>query len=128
MTTPTLLQRMRRTSLERATLFGIITQVLLLLAARFLPWLENHALVFGGMMISSIAGYIYGKEVVADYKSCSLAGAIAGGTSGLIAVALAILIGLATESDLIKGTLVCILTGVVGGLFGQMSARMKTLI
>ena len=100
----------------------------LVVTSHFVPWVELHVFQFGGMMIAAIAGYLYGMHSAKGWGASSLGGAIGGGTCGIIGIAAAVVLREAPMLALIVGTLICILTGTVGGLFGQMSANMKKLI
>ncbi len=95
---------------------------------RFVPWVEMHVFMFGGMMIAAIAGYLYGMDSGKGYPASLLGGAIGGGTCGIIGIAVAIMLREAAMIVLVVGTLICILTGTVGGVFGQMAANMKKLL
>lgn len=94
----------------------------------FNRWVELHVFQFGGMMAAAIAGYLYGMHSARGWGNSALAGAIAGGTCGIIGIALAVVLREMPMVALIVGTLVCVLTGTVGGLFGQMSANMRKMI
>ncbi len=122
------LQRIDRKILERATLVGIVLEVALVVTSYFVPWVEVHVFQFGGMMIAAIAGYLYGMHSAKGWGASALAGAISGGTCGIIGLAVAVVLKEVPTLALIVGTLICILTGAVGGLFGQMAANMKKLI
>ncbi|HEY4125569.1 MAG TPA: hypothetical protein VGM36_13205 [Rhizomicrobium sp.] len=122
------LQRIDRKILERATLVGIVMEVVLVVAGHYVPWVELHVFQFGGMMIAAIAGYLYGMDSAKGWGASSLGGAISGGTCGIIGIAVAVVLQEMPMIGLIVGTLICILTGTVGGLFGQMAANMKKLI
>lgn len=121
------LQRIDRKILERATLVSIVMQIAMVVTGYFVTWVELHALMFGGMMISSIAGYLYGMHNGKGWGSSALGGAIGGGTSGIIGIAVAVVLKEMPTIALAIGTPICILTGTVGGLFGQMSANMRKM-
>jgi hypothetical protein len=114
--------------LERATLVGIVMQIAMVVTCYFLPWARLHVFMFGGMMIASIAGYLYGMDSGKGWGASALGGAISGGTCGIIGIAAAVMLRQTPMLALVIGTLICILTGTVGGLFGQMAANMKKLL
>ena len=62
------------------------------------------------------------------WGASAFAGAIAGGTCGIIGIAVAVVLQELPMLALIVGTLICVLTGAVGGLFGQMAANMRKMI
>jgi len=78
-------------------------------------------------MISATAAYLYAMDAGKGYFPGATAGAIVGGACALIGIAVSVMLG-ETASGLIPGaTAVCVLTGAVGGLFGQMAANMREL-
>lgn len=99
-----------------------------MVTGHFVPWVELHVFMFGGMMISAIVGYLYGMDSAHGWGPSAFGGAIAGGTCGIIGIALAVVFHQTPMIALLVGTAICLLTGTVGGLFGQMAANMKKLI
>ncbi len=111
--------------LQRATIVGTVLQVVMVVAGHFLPWVRDHAFMFGGMMISAIAGYLYAADFAGGYLRGALGGAIAGGVCALIGIALSVLLGDTPAFVLGLGTAISVLTGAVGGFWGQVAARMR---
>jgi hypothetical protein len=111
--------------LQRATIVGTVLQVAMAVAGHFLPWVRDHLFLFGGMMISAIAGYLYAADFGDGYVRGMIGGAIAGGVCALIGIALSVLLGDAPVFVLALGTAISVLTGTVGGFWGQVAARMK---
>jgi hypothetical protein len=74
------------------------------------------------MMISATIGYLYAQDVSKGYGRGACGGAIAGGTCALIGIAVSVLLGDMAPKVLVLRTLICVLTGAVGGLYGQMAA------
>ena len=109
-------------ALERAILVGTLFQVVAVIIAHFSLWIETHALLFGGMMISATMGYLYAQEVARGYARGSCGGAVAGGLCAVIGIAPSVLLGDMTPKMLGVRTLISILTGAVGGIYGQMAA------
>lgn len=103
-------------------------QALLVVTGHFVPWVELHVFMFGGMMISAIVGYLYGMDSARGWGPSAFGGALAGGTCEIIGIALAVVFHQTPMIALLVGTAICLLTGTVGGLFGQMAANMKKLI
>ena len=108
--------------LERAILVGTLFQVVAVVIAHFSLWIETHALLFGGMMISATMGYLYAQEVVRGYVKGACGGAVAGGLCAIVGMAPSVLLGDMTPKMLGVRTLISILTGAVGGIYGQMAA------
>ena len=109
-------------ALERAILVGTLFQVVAVVIAHFSLLIETHALLFGGMMISATMGYLYAQEVARGYVKGACGGAVAGGLCAIIGMAPSVLLGDMTPKMLGVRTLISILTGAVGGIYGQMAA------
>ena len=109
-------------ALQRAILVGTLFQVVAVLIAHFSLWIETHALLFGGMMISATMGYLYAQEVARGYVKGACGGAMAGGVCAVIGIAPSVLLGDMTLKMLVVRALISVLTGAVGGIYGQMAA------
>ncbi len=113
--------------LWRAAIIGMVLQIALSLAGYFFPWVAIHLFMFGRMMISASAGYLYGMEFGRGYAISALGGAIAGGLCVVPAIVLSVLLGDTGALMLAAGTGISILTGAVGGAFGQIAANLRKL-
>ena len=113
------------TALLRATLVGTVIQVAMVAIGHFVPWVALHVFMFGGMMISATVGYLYAQDVAMGYSRGALGGAIAGGVCALLGIAVSVFLGDTQPNILVLGTAISVLTGSVGGLFGQMSASIR---
>jgi hypothetical protein len=111
--------------LQRATIVGTVLQVVMIVAGHFVPWVRDNVFLFGGMMISATAGYLYAADFAAGFLRGALGGAIAGGLCALIGIALSVLLGDTPVFVLALGTAISVLTGAVGGFWGQVAAYMK---
>lgn len=111
--------------LWRAFFVGTVLQVVLTIAAHFIPWVSGNSLLFGVMMISATVGYLYAQDYDKGYVAGALGGAIAGGACAAAGTLLAVVLQDATVPLLAFRTGVSILTGAVGGPFGQMSANLR---
>ncbi|HEX4157116.1 MAG TPA: hypothetical protein VHY79_01460 [Rhizomicrobium sp.] len=109
-------------ALQRAIIVGTLLQIVFVLIAHFSVWIETHALLFAGMMTSATVGYLYAQEVAKGYARGAYGGAIAGGLCALIGIAPSVLLGDMTGGMLLVRDLISILTGAVGGIYGQMAA------
>jgi hypothetical protein len=108
-------------ALRRAILVGTLLQMVFVLIAHFSVWIETHALLFAGMMTSATVGYLYAQEVAKGYAKGAYGGAIAGGSCAL-GIALSVFLGDMTGGMFLTRDLISILTGAVGGVYGQMAA------
>ena len=113
--------------LLRAAIVGTVLQLVLALAGHFIPWVAVHVFMFGRMMASATAGYYYGMVLGRGYAVGALGGAIAGGLCAAPVIAISALLGDAEASMVAVGTGISILTGGVGGAFGEMAAIMRKL-
>jgi hypothetical protein len=100
-------------------------QVVLAILAFFSGWIAQHALLFGAMMISATAGYLYAQDVAKGYLAGAAGGFVAGGVCGLFGAAMSVVLGNTDPGLFVEDTLVFVLTGGVGGVFGQMAAAMN---
>lgn len=114
-----------RRILLRAFLVGTVLQLLLTVAGHFIPVVSGNPFLFGVMMISATVGYLYAQEYDKGYVAGALGGAIAGGACAAIGTLLAVLLHDAAWPLLAFRTGVSILTGAVGGPFGQMAANLR---
>lgn len=113
--------------LRRATFVGLILQSVLAVVAHYYPWVALHLFLFGRMMISATAGYIYGMAFGRGYAAGALGGAIAGGLCAAPVLLASALSGDTPAAMIAVGTGITILTGGVGGFFGEMAAVMRKL-
>lgn len=113
--------------LLRALAVGILLQVAMYGLGHYSKWMVINVFGFGGMMISAIAGYLFAMETGRGYFSGATGGAIAGGTCGLIGIALSVMLGDTLSSFIAIGATISVFIGAIGGLFGQMAANMRAL-
>lgn len=111
--------------LQRATVVGTVLQIVMVIAGHFIPWVRANVFLFGGMMISAIAGYLYAADFAAGFLRGIVGGAIAGGVCALIGIALSVLLGDTPVFVLALGTTISVVTGIAGGFWGEVAARMK---
>jgi hypothetical protein len=113
--------------LGRAALIGAVLQLILAVWGHASPWVALNLLTFGRMMLSATAGYIYGIVLGRSYAAAILGGMVAGGLAAIPALLLSVFLSDSPAAALAVETGICILTGGVGGAFGQMGALMKKL-
>ncbi|HEY4943352.1 MAG TPA: hypothetical protein VII56_18120 [Rhizomicrobium sp.] len=113
--------------LQRAALTGIVLEIALAAIGHYVPWVRIHALEFCAMMIAGLAGLFYARDFAKGYAKGAFGGAIAGGTSGLIGISLANVLGDVPLIVLPFGTALLVLVGAIGGLFGQLGANIRKL-
>jgi hypothetical protein len=115
-----------RRALQRAIVVGTLLQITLAVLGYYSSWIMVHAFLFGSMMISATSGFLYAQDVGPGYPRGAVAGAIAGGVCGFVGIALSVGLGDTQASFLWLGTAISVLTGAVGGLWGQVSFAMKS--
>jgi len=111
----------------RAAVVGTVLQLILAGCGHFFPWVAVNLFTFGRMMCSATAGYFYGLVLGRGYAAGALGGAIAGGLCVVPAIAISVLLGDSEAATVSVATGISILTGGVGGAFGQMGAILKKL-
>ncbi|MGH6870268.1 MAG: hypothetical protein ACREHE_02075 [Rhizomicrobium sp.] len=114
-------------AMRRAIIVGILLQVTLAGLGHYSPWIVAHAFLFAGMMISATAGYLYAQDVGPGHARGVLAGAIIGGACALVGFGISMALGDTGPHDFWLRTAISIVTGAVGGPFGQMSHVLKKL-
>ena len=110
--------------LQRALIVGTVLQMALALLSHVSPWMRENGLQFGAMMISATAGYLYAMDYGAGFGRGMLGGAIAGGICGAIGVAATVLLHDASADIIALWTAIFAVTGIAGGFWGQVAARM----
>ena len=113
--------------LRRAVILGVILELSLVLGGWYWPD-GRYGLLFGGMLISAVAGMFYARELGKGFGSGILGGTLAGAACGVVAVTSAEFLGIAHEIYIPYGVMVLTLTGAVGGLFGELDARLRAYI
>jgi hypothetical protein len=111
----------------RAAVIGTVLQAGLALAGHFSPTVATHFFLFGRMMIAATAGYLYGLSLGRGYGAGALGGLIAGGLCAVAGLALSVVLGDTPAGDVSLQTGISVLTGAVGGAFGQMGAILRRL-
>ena len=116
------------TILRRAILVGVVFELLLVVAARFYPWLKPNFLLFGCMLLAGVAGLLYARDLARGFAPGALGGAAVGALCGVVAVSAANFLGDRPDLYLPYGVMVSMLTGAIGGLFGQLDAIIKAFL
>ncbi|HSM95664.1 MAG TPA: hypothetical protein VLT91_06455 [Rhizomicrobium sp.] len=111
----------------RAAVVGTVLQVVLMVGAHFSALIERQGFLLGGMTISAVAGYLYGMDTGKGYFTSATMAAIIGGGAALIGVGVSVAMHDAPVHIVPLFTTICVVTGAVGGLFGQMSANLKKM-
>lgn len=110
--------------LKRAILVGVILEAGLVALCHWAPR-ARHAELFGCMLIAGLVGLLYARDLARGYAAGALGGAAAGAACGVVAVGAASLLGDQPDVYLSYGVVVCTVTGIAGGLFGQMDAWLR---
>jgi len=113
--------------LLRTAVAGTVLQLILAACGHLFPWVGLHLFTFGRMMCSATAGYLYGLLLGRGYAAGALGGAIAGGLCVVPALTVSVLLGDSAAASVSPAAAISILTGGVGGAFGQMGALLKKL-
>ncbi|MEC4590799.1 MULTISPECIES: hypothetical protein [Nitrospirillum] len=103
-------------SLLRATLFGLVLQLVMVVAGHFSPAVAQFFAV-GGMLISLLAGLVHGRTRL-TWGPAAAGGAVAGGACALLGIFVSWILGDVPAMILALGTAMSALTGAIGGLIG----------
>jgi len=112
-------------ALVRAFIVGTVLQIVLVILCRLSPWVMQHAFMFGGMMIAATAAYLYAMDVGRGWFPGATAGAAIGGACGFVGIVVAVTLHETAQVVIPYAVAICVLTGAVGGLFGQMAASWR---
>lgn len=113
--------------LRRAVTLGAILEAALILGGWYWPD-GRDALLFGAMLISAVAGMVYARDLGRGFGSGILGGTLTGAACGIVAVVGAEFLGIDHQTYIPYGVMVLTLTGAVGGLFGELDARLRAYI
>jgi hypothetical protein len=113
--------------LKRAIIVSLVFQLALVAFGWFWP-VFRPGLLFGVMMVAAVAGLLYARDLARGFLAGMLGGAVAGAAGGVAAVALAGWLGERPEIFIPYGVMVTMLTGAVGGFFGELDARLRAYI
>jgi hypothetical protein len=109
-------------ALQRATAIGAVLQLVLVLLAHFNAWIAAPTWLFASMMVSATSGYLYAQDVAKGYELGVYGGTIVGGVCAAPALVISVALGDLPPAAFVVRALVYLLTGAVGGFFGQMAA------
>ncbi len=113
--------------LRRAMIVCLVFQLALLACGRLWPWLRT-GLLFGVMIVAGVAGLLYARDLAHGFLPGMLGGAMVGAAGGVAAVAGANWLGERPDIFIPYGAMVTMLTGAVGGFFGELDARLRAYI
>ncbi|MGN6516627.1 MAG: hypothetical protein ACTHLR_12410 [Rhizomicrobium sp.] len=113
--------------LVRAAVVGVVLQIVLMVLVHVSTYFERHIFLLGGMTIAAVAGYLYAMDTGKGYFTSATIAAIVGGVCALIGVGFSVVLHDARQSVIPFFTAICVGTGAVGGLFGQMSANLRKM-
>jgi hypothetical protein len=102
-----------------ATSIGFVLQLAMVVAGHFLPVVQQ-GFAIGGMAISFVAGLIYGRLAAGHWANVLLSGALCGGLSAVLAIAVSVGLHDVPAIILAIGTAASTLTGLLGGGAGKL--------
>jgi len=116
-------------ALKRAVGVGTFVQLVTFAIAHVGNLLATYTVgfLFAGMMISATMGYLYALDVSKGYRLGAYGGAIAGGLCAALGIAISVVLGDMDARTLVVRTAISVLTGAVGGVFGQIAADWDSL-
>jgi hypothetical protein len=113
--------------LQRAAVTGVVLEITMVVIGHYVPWVRVNFYEFGAMMFAGLAGLFYARDFAQGYAKGALGGAIVGGTSGLLGISAANILGDVALIVLPFGTAITVMVGAIGGLFGQLGANIRKL-
>lgn len=105
-------------ALWRATLIGTVLQVGMVVAGHYVPALKG-LFAPGGMLISALAGWLFGRLSGAPRGVSAVGGLFAGAACAFLGILESFYLGDVPASLLLLGTASSAVTGLVGGLIGR---------
>lgn len=113
--------------LLRATIVGLVLQLALAVVAYLFVAVAKYYFLFSGMMIAATAGYLYAMGSGKGYFPGATGGAIAGGIGAFMGIGALVIARDAAPDLLPTFTAICVFTGAVGGLFGQVAVKLRSM-
>jgi hypothetical protein len=110
---------MNRQTLIRATVIGLVLQLIMVVAGHYVLAVKN-GFAIGGMLISLIAGVIYVRTTRGSWGDTLIGGALAGGVCALIGIAVSCALGDVDAGVLVFGTLASAVAGSIGGAVAKL--------
>jgi hypothetical protein len=113
----------------RAFVVGTAFQAATLVVGHFTGLFVDYAVafLFACMMISATVGYLYAQDVGPGYIRAVYGGAVGGGLCALVGIAISVPLGDMGVRTVLQRAAICVLTGGVGGIYGQLAADWKSL-
>jgi len=110
---------MNRKALIIATDIGLVLQLIMVIAGHYDAAIAAWVAV-GGMLISLVAGVIYGRMARNGLKDSLVGGALAGGICALIGIAVSCALGDVAAMILVFGTIGSAVAGLIGGAVAKL--------
>ncbi|HEY1632121.1 MAG TPA: hypothetical protein VGF56_12470 [Rhizomicrobium sp.] len=114
-------------AMQRALTVGMLLQITMSVLCHYAPWIGINAILFAGMMISATASFLYARDIGPGYARGIVIGGFLGGACAFVGFAVSLGLGDITLHDYWLRIGISILTGAVGGPFGQMSFNLRRL-
>jgi hypothetical protein len=106
--------------LRRVIAWGIAAQLAFAIVAHTTDWIAEHALLFGAMLISALAGYGCVLQARQGLRAGLLAGALAGGICGLFGASVSVVMGDADPTRYFAAIAVLAVAGATGAAFAKL--------
>jgi len=111
---------MNRRTLITATAIGLVLQLIMVVGGHFVAVIKDQGFAIGGMLISLVAGVVYGRMTRGSWTDSLLGGALAGGLCALIGIAVSLALGDVDAGVLAFGTIASAVAGVIGGAVAKL--------
>ena len=110
---------MNRKALIIATDIGLVLQLIMVITGHYQPAIAA-LFAIGGMLISLVAGVIYGRMARNGWKDSLVGGALAGGICALVGIAVSCALGDVAAMILVFGTIGSAVAGLIGGAVAKL--------
>jgi len=98
-----------------ATIAGTVLQLAMVISGHWIEFIKLNVFAIGGMFISAFAGVVYARSTHTNRRTSAIQGAIVGGLSALVGIAVSFALGDVPASILIIGTVSSAVAGAIGG-------------
>ena len=97
-----------------------IAGLIMTIAGHYIAFVKNDVFAIGGMLIALVAGFIYVRVARGDWRDSLIGGAVSGAVGSLLAIAVSVVLGDVPPMIMVIGTCASLVTGLIGGVIGQL--------
>jgi hypothetical protein len=109
-------------ALWRATLIGTVLQIAMVVGGHYMPAIKS-LFAPGGMLISAVAGWLFGRLSRRSRTLSTVGGLFAGAACAFLGILESFYLGDVPATLLLLGTASSAVTGAIGGLVGGLANK-----